>query len=228
MIPLKDNIPSRGFPFFTLLLIGANVAVFIYELSLGDLLERLVFVYGIVPKTFLSMQYADIKGSINHFLPLITATFLHGGWFHLLSNMWFLWLFGDNIESHIGHMRFFFFYILCGVVGYLFHTVAQPQSMIPAIGASGAIAGVLGAYLYLYPGARIITLVPIFFFLTMVEVPAFLFLGFWFIIQFLNGLSCFAQVGCLEGGIAWWAHIGGFVCGLLYIMVFGRRVRRHR
>ena len=156
--------------------------------------------------------------------------FLHGGWLHLLGNMLFLYIFGDNVEDRLGHVRYFFFYILCGVLAIVAHLITNPSSRVPTIGASGAIAGVMGAYFFLFPYARVVTLIFIFFFIDIIEIPAFFFLAFWFILQFLNGTMSFSAQNALSGGVAWWAHIGGFLAGIVLLFVFGvrRTTRRLR
>ena len=224
MIPLRDNIPSRRFPIVNVILIIANIIAFFYELSLGDHLERYIFQYGIIPARFVN----DISnlGSVpikNIIIPFFTAIFLHGGWYHILSNMLYLWIFGDNVEDRMGHFKYLIFYLFCGITSSLAHIITNLSSPIPTIGASGAISGVLGAYFIIFPEARIMTLLPFGFFLQIAAIPAFLFLGFWFISQTLNGIASLAvRTYINSGGVAWWAHIGGFVTGF----VIGRKFRR--
>ncbi|MDL1965178.1 MAG: rhomboid family intramembrane serine protease [Candidatus Desulfofervidus auxilii] len=226
MIPLKDKIPSRTFPLVTLSLIVINVLVFFYEGSLGAYLERLVFTYGIVPKRYFFFSGFGPTAIMGKYLPLFTSMFLHGGWLHLIGNMWFLWIFGDNVEDSMGHRRFILFYLLCGLGAGLSHIYTNPHSTLPTIGASGAISGVMGAYFMLFPHSRIVTLVPIFFFLTLIEIPAAFFILFWFTIQFFNGaFSIMAPAGFYQG-IAWWAHIGGFICGTILVFFFKKRHSR--
>jgi membrane associated rhomboid family serine protease len=220
MIPLYDTVRSRTFPFINLLLIAANVAAFLYELQLGaPALERFIFTWGVVP--------TQIAGDLTGSWPTIfTSMFLHGGWFHLISNMWFLYIFGDNVEARLGGIRYLLFYLLSGVAAVLLQTYLLPASTVPMIGASGAIAGVLGAYLISFPHSRIASLVPIIFIFTIIEVPAVIFLVFWFLSQLYSGW--FAMQGASASGIAWWAHIGGFVFGVLMVSFFARRtVRRN-
>lgn len=219
MIPLYDTVRTRKFPFINLLLIAANILVFIYELQLGPVaLERFIFTWGAVP--------ADLANDpMGAWITIFTAMFLHGGWFHLVSNMWFLHIFGDNVEARLGSIRYLIFYLLSGVAAALLQTYILANSGVPMIGASGAIAGVLGAYLILYPRSRIASLVPILFIFTIVEIPAVIFLVFWFISQVYAGL--FAMQGASASGVAWWAHIGGFVFGVLAVSFFAGRTMYH-
>ncbi|MDL1969392.1 MAG: rhomboid family intramembrane serine protease [Candidatus Desulfofervidaceae bacterium] len=226
MFPLKDNIPSRRFPCVTVTLIAVNVLVFFHELSLGPYLERFVFVYGVVPKRYFLLSFLGLNSFSAKYLPLFTSMFLHGGWLHLIGNMWYLWIFGDNVEDSMGRLRFFVFYLLCGIGASLVHVYTHPYSTLPTIGASGAISGVMGAYFVLFPFARIITLVPIFLFLTMVEIPALFFLLFWFMFQFFHGTFSILTPSSFYGGVAWWAHIGGFICGIILVFFFKKRQRR--
>jgi membrane associated rhomboid family serine protease len=215
MIPIKDENPTATFPAVTLFIILANIAIFISMLQMQpQSLERLVYVRGVVPRRIL------YHASIPAFTTIFSSMFLHGGFFHLLGNMWYLWIFGNNIEDVAGHFRFIFFYILCGAAGAIIHIISAPSSSIPTIGASGAIAGVLGAYLVTFPAARILTVIPIFFFFRIVRLPALLFLGFWIILQVLMGLSSRSDI---TGGVAWFAHIGGFVTGIILIRFFRRK-----
>jgi membrane associated rhomboid family serine protease len=213
-IPLRDSPRPQTAPVVVVLLIVANVIAFFWELSLGPReLDSAIHALGFVPRRFFGWTQAG--GAMLdpiRFLPLLTANFLHGGWLHIIGNMWFLWIFGDNVEDRLGHLRFAFFYLLCGACSMLVQGWVLPGSRTPAIGASGAIAGVLGAYIVLYPGARVLTLV--FFFL--VELPAVVFLGVWFFSQLANGTAALSPVAAeAAGGVAWWAHIGGFVVGML-------------
>ena len=226
MIPLKDDVPKNTFPLIVLLLILINVLIFFHEISLGKSLEVFIKDYGTVPAKFFSNR-ADFFSRV---YPLITSIFLHGSWLHLIGNMWFLWIFGNNIEDRIGHLRFIIFYLGCGIAGGLAHIYANPASAMPTIGASGAISGILGAYCVLYPFARILTAVPIFFFLYFIKLPAFFFLGLWFLIQFFSGTSSILTKETLTGGVAWWAHIGGFAAGIILVPFFliGRKNKAKR
>lgn len=224
MIPLKDNIPSSTFPFVNILLIITNVVVFFYEVSLGSYLEHLIYHFGIIPYKFLLQLSGETFNTLSSLIPLLTSLFLHGGWLHLGGNMLFLWIFGDNVEDLLGHFRYLLFYLLCGIGAGLTHILTQPFSHIPTIGASGAIAGVMGAYFLLFPRAKVITLVPIFFFIHFIEIPAFFFLALWFFMQLFSGT--FAGYSPYSGGIAFWAHIGGFLCGMFFLAFFKRRRRK--
>ncbi|MDL1956980.1 MAG: rhomboid family intramembrane serine protease [Candidatus Desulfofervidus auxilii] len=224
MFPLKDTIPSRTFPWVTISLIIFNVLVFFYQISLGPYVEKFVFIYGVVPKRY--FLYSSLNYFFDKYIPLFTSMFLHGGWFHLIGNMWYLWIFGDNVEDAVGHKRFLIFYILCGIGAALCHIYTHPHSTIPTIGASGAVSGVMGAYYVLFPYSRIITLVPVFLFLTLIEIPAVFFLFFWFMIQFFKGTFAILTPGIFYEGVAWWAHIGGFICGIILVFFFRKKRRR--
>jgi len=224
MIPFRDNIPSRSFPFITVLIIVANVFVFLYELSLGKYIEPFLFHYGVVPAAVFSWPQSDLPFSAVA-IPFFTSMFLHGGWLHLIGNMWYLWIFGDNIEDRLGHFTYLIFYLLCGLGAGIVHTILNHDVTVPSIGASGAIAGVLGAYLVSYPGARVLTLVPIFIFIQFIEIPALIVLGFWFVLQFFYGAASLASTTANAGGIAWWAHVGGFVIGMILVGLFPRKDR---
>jgi membrane associated rhomboid family serine protease len=215
MIPLYDTVRTHRFPVINLLLIAANVLAFFYESQLNpSALERFISTWGLMPARLTS----DLAGT---WPTVFTAMFMHGGWFHLLSNMWFLFIFGDNVEARLGGIRYLIFYLLSGVAAVLLQTYLLPSSRVPMIGASGAIAGVLGAYLILFPRSRVASLVPILFIFTIIEIPAVLFLVFWFISQLYSGL--FAMQGASASGIAWWAHIGGFVFGVIMVSFFARK-----
>jgi membrane associated rhomboid family serine protease len=224
MIPLRDKNPSGKFPLITVFLIIINVLVFIYQLSLRENLISFFDRYALIPANI--FFFGETPGiSIKHvFLPLFTSMFLHGGWLHVIGNMWYLWIFGDNIEDRLGHVRFLIFYLLCGIGAAATHVTLNPHSTAPCVGASGAIAGVLGAYLISFPFARVVTLVPIFFYLTVIELPAIIILIFWFVLQFFSGtlsIAVTAQTG--GGGVAWWAHVGGFIIGMILINFFPKR-----
>ncbi len=221
MIPLRDTIQSRSTPWVTRALIVANVVAFGYELSLPtEALDRLFATFGIVPAA-VTAGAVPLPWILR---PFLGSLFLHGGLFHLLANMWTLWIFGDNVEDRLGSGRFLLFYLASGLSAGAVHLVTNPGSAVPTIGASGAIAGVLGAYFVLYPFARIVTLIPIVFWPVFVELPAFLYLGFWFVSQLASG-GASAAAGT-AGGIAWWAHVGGFLAGLILLRAFGGPLRR--
>jgi len=216
MIPLRDIIPSRTTPVVTIALIAVNILVFVYELSLGRAVDAFTLYWGLVPAAF-------------SWVTVFTSMFLHGGLLHVGGNMLYLWIFGDNVEDRMGHGRFLVFYLLCGVAAALAQTITAPDSVVPMVGASGAIAGVMGAYFVLYPKSRIVTLIPLFFFFQVIEVPAILFLGIWFLMQFLSGVGSIVSTvgGGPAGGVAFWAHVAGFVAGISGVVVF-RRPERQR
>jgi membrane associated rhomboid family serine protease len=225
MIPLRDAIPSQSFPAVTVLLITLNVLAFLYELSLGEALDVFIMQYGAVPLRFILAGQMEEVSPLQRFLPVLTSMFLHGGWLHLGGNMLYLWIFGDNVEDRLGHIRFLAFYLACGLVAALTQIYIHPTSKIPMVGASGAVAGVLGAYLLLFPYSRVLALIPIIFFFQIVELPAVLFLAFWFLMQFLNGAIAITAATYATGGVAWWAHIGGFVSGVALAYLFPKRKR---
>lgn len=219
MIPLRDDNPIQTVPVVTRTLVVLNVVAFLFELSLGPHLNEFVFGYGLVPMRF---EYA--LGGALPWLPTIgtvfTSMFLHGGWIHLLGNLWYLWIFGDNVEDRLGHARFLLFYLAGGIVAAVVHVLFNLGSRVPTVGASGAIAAVLGAYAVLYPRARVVTLIPIFFFFQIIALPAMLVLGLWFVMQVFTGTLSIGTGA--SGGVAWWAHIGGFAFGML-VMLRGRK-----
>ncbi len=216
MIPIRDTVRSETYAIVNSLIIAVNVAVFLVELSQGQGLNKFIYVYGLVPARYGLPEISAYFTVGQQVISFLTFMFLHGGFLHLLGNMWFLYIFGDNVEDRLGHIRYLAFYLLCGLTSGVSHLALNWHSDIPTIGASGAIAGVMGAYFILYPRAKVLTLVPIFFFLHFVELPAFLFLGIWFLFQFLSATGGSAQVG----GIAWWAHIGGFMFGIVFLKLF--------
>lgn len=221
MIPLYDNIPSRTFPLVTYALIAANAAVFMLELSLGPQgLSQFVQHYAVIPARDgpRLLGHADPAG----LMPLFTSMFLHGGWMHVIGNMLYLFIFGNNIEDRLGHTRFLIFYLLCGVGAGLAHVLTNTGSPVPTVGASGAIAGVLGAYLIFYPGAYIATLVIFGIFARVVAIPASLYLVVWFFMQTANGVAAL-NTRLAQGGVAWWAHVGGFVLGMALALLLVRR-----
>ncbi|CCO08092.1 rhomboid family intramembrane serine protease [Desulforamulus hydrothermalis] len=215
MIPLKDNIPSRSFPLVTLLLIGLNTLAWLYELSLGPYMDDLILFFGVTPAQLFHM------GLGSQLFVMTTAMFLHGSWMHFLGNMLYLWIFGDNVEDRMGKLRFLLFYLITGYLATLAHVISDPSSASPLIGASGAIAGVLGGYFILYPYARVLTLIPIFIFIQIIRIPAFYFLGFWFLLQILN--QAFSLPGTQS--VAFLAHIAGFAAGALLVKRFQKTYR---
>ena len=209
MLPYKDNIPSRRTPFITWGLIGINVIVFFFELAEGANLEQVFYQFGMVP----AYVTAGVYGPRYEIIPFLTSMFMHAGWLHIAGNMLYLWIFGDNVEDRLGHVLFLFFYLLSGVGAALLHLATDPNSMVPTVGASGAIAGVMGAYFVLYPKARVRSVVILIYFVRIMDIPAIVFLGFWFVLQLFSGV---AAVGAAEGGgVAFWAHVGGFIVGLV-------------
>lgn len=218
MIPLRDTIPSQRPPYVVYALIGLNAFTF-FKVNLGlapDDLQQFFQLYGIVPARYADPGVARALGAVSPLLPFLSSMFLHGGLLHFLGNMWTLWIFGDNVEDWFGHTAFLAFYLFCGVVSGVMHLLANWGSSMPTIGASGAIAGVMGAYFLLFPRARVLTLLPIFF-VFFVELPAYVFLGFWFVLQLMSGAASSAGAG----GIAWWAHVGGFLAGAAVVFVVG-------
>ena len=216
MIPIRDTTPSRSYPVVNMMIIGINVSIFLVQLAQGPGLDRFLYTYGLVPARYSQPQISFHFSLFEQIFALISFMFLHGGFWHLLGNMWSLFIFGDNVEDRLGPLRYLTFYMLCGLTSGLTHLVLNLHSNLPTIGASGAIAGVMGAYFVLYPRARILTLIPIFFIPYFLEIPAFFFLGLWFLIQFFNAAASSADMS----GIAWWAHIGGFVFGILFLKLF--------
>ncbi len=226
MIPLRDTIPSSRFPLVTLCLIGVNVLAFLAEINLNPgALDQFFQHWGIVP-----LRFTHPRLPANYFT-LLSSMFIHGGWMHIIGNMWSLWIFGDNVEDRLGRAGFFLFYMLSGLAAGAVHIVTNPVSTVPTVGASGAIAGVMGAYLLLFPRATVVTLIPIFFFIQIVEIPAVFFLGFWFLAQLFSGTLSLTAGVQQAGGVAWWAHIGGFMVGFLWAVPLRRRtgiVRRQK
>jgi rhomboid family protein len=216
MIPIRDAIRSKNFPAVNVLIIGLNVVAFLWELAQGTDLNEVFYVYGIVPLRYSNPEIAAHFTGFGQYLPFLTSMFLHGGFLHIIMNMWFLYIFGDNIEDRLGHIRYLIFYLFCGVAAGLIHLFTNWNSNVPTIGASGAISGVMGAYLLLYPRSKILTLVFIFFFIQFIEIPAFIFLGIWILLQLFSAGLRPSNVG----GVAFWAHIGGFVAGLVFIKIF--------
>jgi membrane associated rhomboid family serine protease len=214
MIPLRDVIPSRTTPFVTVTLVVLNSLAFLHEILLPDRQLRLLLLeYGVVPAAFT-------------WPTVLTSMFLHANWLHIAGNMLYLWIFGDNVEDRFGHGRFLVFYLLCGTVAALAQVAVSPDSTVPTIGASGAIAGVMGAYFVLYPHSRVLALIPLFIFWPIVEIPAVFFLGFWFLLQLVSGFGSLALTQQTQGGgVAFWAHVAGFLAGLLGVVIFRRRER---
>lgn len=221
MFPLKDDNPTNIVPVVTLTLIAVNVLVFFYQISLDPRTSQLfAFQYGSVPAVVLGTAHLPAGiAVIPPMLSVLTCMFLHGGWMHLIGNMWFLWIFGNNIEEAMGSVRFLAFYLICGFLASWSHILANMDSVMPIVGASGAIGGVLGAYIMLYPRARIWTLIFLGIFSRLMYIPASIMLGYWFLIQLLSGSLMQSQ----RGGVAFWAHVGGFLAGVILVGVFKRR-----
>ncbi len=224
LFPIYDENPTKSVPLITLILILTNILVFVYELSLQSAgrLQQLFQTAALIPYEITNMVKL-VPGVPNiGILTIFTSMFMHGGWLHIIGNMWYLWIFGNNIEDALGHFKYFFFYLLCGVGGGVVHILSQPNSQVPTVGASGAIAGVLAAYLIMFPTARVVTVIPIFFFLQIIRVPAVLLIGLWFFIQLASGLGSLSTQ--TSGGVAWFAHIGGFFAGIILIVIL--RIRK--
>ncbi len=222
MFPLRDDNPTGSIPAITIALIVINTLVFLYQVSLGPQDgQAFVFQFGAIPAVLVGTRSLPARLEVvPPALSLLTSMFLHGGWMHLIGNMWYLWIFGDNIEEALGKLRYLIFYLVAGLLAAITHVLTNPGSTLPTIGASGAISGVLGAYLLLYPRARVLTLITLGWFIRMVYIPAGFVLGFWFLWQLLSGSLSGGQDG---GGVAFWAHIGGFVAGMLLVGLFKRR-----
>lgn len=221
MLPIADNVPSRTPPIATQTIIALNVVIFALLLGLSpEELERVFYLFGIVPARYTHPDWAQWFGlPIDDLWPFFSSMFLHAGWLHLFSNMWVLWIFGDNVEERMGPVRFSIFYITCGVLAGVAHFLTNPHSTVPTVGASGAVAGVLGAYFVLFPMARVVAILPVFMWPLFVEFPAVVYLAVWFATQFLTG--ALALIGPqYAGGVAWWAHVGGFLAGMLLYRIF--------
>jgi len=216
MIPLRDTIQSKTYPIIRNVIIGINVFIFLWQVAQGPYLRRIFDLYGVVPIRYSNPQISGEFTFFQQIVPFFSYMFLHGGFLHLLGNMWFLYIFGDNVEDRLGPSRFLAFYILSGMAAALIHLATNWHSLLPTIGASGAIAGVMGAYFLLFPRSKVLTMVPIFFFPLLFELPAIFFLGYWVLIQFLYASVSHGHAG----GVAWWAHIGGFIFGLATIKLF--------
>jgi len=223
VLPLKDINPTHRFPLVNISLIGLNFLGFLYELALGPQLERFLFAAAFVPS-----RYYVPGGLEGDSQSILLSMFLHGGWVHLLGNMLYLWIFGDNVEDRLGHARYLLFYLLAGFGATLAHAATNPHSSIPSIGASGAIAGVLGAYAIAYPRVRVVTLIPLGFYMQLTELPALFVLGLWFVLQLFSGAAEIGVGTAQTGGVAWWAHIGGFLAGILLMVLLGGLRRSSR
>lgn len=215
MIPLRDTVQAKNYPVVNNTLIGLNVLIYLYQLAQGAGLDKFIYIYGLVPARYSVPQIGAYFTASQQIFSFLSFMFLHGGFWHLLGNMWSLYIFGDNVEDRLGHFHYLLFYLICGIASGVSHLLLNMNSNVPTIGASGAIAGVMGAYFILHPRARILTLIPIFFIPYFLEIPAYLFLGLWFVLQFISAAGSHAQAG----GVAWWAHIGGFVFGIIFLKI---------
>jgi membrane associated rhomboid family serine protease len=232
VIPLRDDVPSRTVPFVNYVLIALNVFAFVLELGLGDRLPQFLAQASVVPVLYTGRDHSlgVVEALLTTLDPdlgfrVLLSMFLHGGFLHILGNMLYLWIFGDNVEDRLGHFKYVLFYLACGWAASYAHIWSSPGSRLPSIGASGAIAGVLGAYITLHPHARVVALLPLGIFTQIVKIPALFFLGFWFLQQFLMGAMSLGVRTAETGGVAWWAHIGGFVAGVVLVRILGRRGR---
>ena len=229
MIPLRDINPVRTVPLITILIIVANAAVFLYELSLGRRLDAFINLYGTVPCEITLECPIPARLNIPVWATIFTSMFMHGGWLHIAGNMLYLWVFGDNVEDNFGHGKFVIFYLICGLAASFAQIAVDPSSPIPSLGASGAIAGVLGAYIVMFPHNRVRNLVTLGFFITTIELPALVVIGFWIVLQIISQYTASFSHTASSGGVAYMAHIGGFVAGLLLSFVFrSRRTRGHQ
>jgi membrane associated rhomboid family serine protease len=225
MLPLRDDQPRYSTPYITYFLIGLNLLIFLFEAALEPAsLKNLVYQFGVVPAHFTAFLAGSPKYPlVAVVLPLFTSMFLHGSWMHVIGNMWFLYIFGDNVEDYLGHFKYLVFYLVAGTLAMAAQVATDPASRVPTLGASGAIAGVLGAYFILYPRARVLT----WFFVFIIYVPAWIILGYWFAFQFLSGAATsLVYEGRSVGGVAFWAHVGGFIAGAVMIKIFPSRPRR--
>lgn len=216
MIPLRDTTPSKNVPVVNNLLIGVNVVLFLVELSQGSAMNTFVYRYGLVPGRYTIPGFGGQFTLFEQAVAWVSFMFLHGGWLHLLGNMWFLYIFGDNVEDHLGPLRYLVFYLLCGSTSGISHFILNAHATDPVIGASGAVAGIMGAYFLLHPRSKILTLIPIIIIPLFLEIPAVVFLGIWFLLQFINATGSHGT----GSHIAWWAHIGGFIAGMVFLKLF--------
>ncbi|MBS1849760.1 MAG: rhomboid family intramembrane serine protease [Acidobacteria bacterium] len=226
MIPIRDDQPRFSTPYVTYFLIAFNLLIYFLEATMGPRQQAgLVYELGMIPARITGLGGAHHFSPVAALLPMFTSMFLHGSWMHVIGNMWFLWIFGDNIEDYLGHFKYLVFYLLSGVGAATAHILLNPASRVPTVGASGAIAGVLGAYFLLYPRARVLTWFVVFLF----YLPAWIMLGYWFLMQFLSGAaSSLSTPNAETGGIAFWAHVGGFIMGIVLIKLFPERKQRYR
>jgi membrane associated rhomboid family serine protease len=234
MIPIRDDTPRFSTPYITYFIIALNTVIFLFELWVGaqsqGALNGLMYQFGVVPRHVTAALGGSAQFSfVAAFVPILTSMFLHASWLHIIGNMWVLWIFGDNIEDYLGHFPYLLFYLISGLAASIAHILLNVGSNIPSVGASGAIAGVMGAYFVLYPKARVLTIVPLIVFFTFWWLPAWIVLGYWFLVQFLSGAATsIAYSSQTSGGVAFWAHVGGFVAGILLIKLMPERQNRYR
>ncbi|MCI0454930.1 MAG: rhomboid family intramembrane serine protease [Candidatus Dadabacteria bacterium] len=221
MIPIRDTIPSRSFPIVNTIFIVVNTIVFFYEISLGNSLDSFIKAFGLIPD-----RLGEGRAFVSQTYPFFTSMFIHGGWFHLIGNMLYLYIFGDNVEDKMGHFKYLAFYLIAGIAAAFSQILTNLHSGIPMVGASGAISGVLGAYILYFPRSRVLTIIPIFLIIQFVEIPAYLFLLFWFVMQFFSGVASLALAKS-AGGVAFWAHVGGFVAGFILAKLFEKKGYHH-
>jgi membrane associated rhomboid family serine protease len=231
MIPIRDDTPTYSTPYINYLLIALNTLVFLYEVVVLGPRSRQDFViqFGVEPiRVLAAFGLTNVYVPHASALPLLTSMFLHASWLHLIGNMWVLWIFGDNIEDYLGHFSYLIFYLVSGLAASVAHILLNANSSVPSVGASGAIAGVMGAYFLLFPAARVLTLVPLIIFFTFIWLPAWIVLGYWFVLQFLSGAATSIAYSNRTGGggIAFWAHVGGFVAGIIMIKLMPQRMHR--
>ena len=227
MIPIRDTIPSKNYPVVNNTIIGLNVVIYLLQLAQGTELDRFIFMYGLVPARYSVPQISDYFSTGQQLFALLSFMFLHGGFWHLLGNMWSLYIFGDNVEDRMGRISYFFFFIISGLIASFTHYMLYRSSTAPAIGASGAISGVMAAYMFLFPRSKILSFVPVFFIPLLIPIPAFIFIAIWFIGQVFNGTYTLL-FSPTATGIAFWAHIGGFLGGLLLYRLFLSRKRKRK
>ena len=233
MIPLRDDTPRFSTPYITYFIIALNTILFLFEVWVGaqseGALNSLMYQFGVVPRHVTGVLGGSAQFHLaGALLPILTSMFLHGSWLHIIGNMWALWIFGDNIEDYLGHFPYLIFYLVSGIAAAITHILLNLGSAVPTIGASGAIAGVMGAYFLLYPRARVLTIVPLIIFFTFWWLPAWIVLGYWFLVQFLSGAATSISVSGQTGGVAFWAHVGGFVAGIVLIKLMPERRGRYR
>jgi membrane associated rhomboid family serine protease len=221
VIPIRDTIPSRSFPIVNTIFIVVNTIVFFYEISLGNSLDGFIKAFGLIPE-----RLGEGTAFVSQAYPFFTSMFIHGGWFHLIGNMLYLYIFGDNVEDRMGHFKYLIFYLIAGIAAAFSQILTNLHSGIPMVGASGAISGVLGAYILYFPRSRVLTIIPIFLIIQFVEIPAYLFLLFWFVMQFFSGVASLA-IAKSAGGVAFWAHVGGFVAGFILARLFQKKGYYH-